>query len=64
MKIQKFISIVICIVIINIISCKNNSFESLLKSAENGDAEAQYRVALHYYNGDKVKKDYNNPSSI
>ena len=33
------------------------SFNEYLKAAQNGDAEAQYNLAVCYYNGDEVGKD-------
>lgn len=45
--------IAICIVLFNFIACNTNSFENLLKSAEKGDAEAQYKIAERYYYNEK-----------
>lgn len=36
---------------------KNNTFNALLKAAEQGDVVAQYNVAVAYHYGDGVKKD-------
>lgn len=37
---------------------KNNNFDSLIKKAESGDAEAQYNLAEMYENGKGTSQDY------
>ncbi|MDO5309198.1 MAG: SEL1-like repeat protein [Planctomycetia bacterium] len=39
-------------------SQKEARFNALLAQAQQGDAQAQYRVALHYYFGNGVARDY------
>lgn len=40
------------------LNCKTEAFNWCLKAAEAGELFAMYQVAIYYYNGDGVEKDY------
>ena len=56
-----FVSLSLCLVVISgsgLSNCfSDNSFEELRKAAEQGDAEAQFNLALLYYSGKGVPKN-------
>lgn len=58
MKTNTFLSILL-ILLATLYSC-NQSFKEIKKSAEQGDADAQMKLAFMYFDGAGVKKALNN----
>ncbi|MBR6901213.1 MAG: SEL1-like repeat protein [Synergistaceae bacterium] len=58
-KFQKVLACLMCAVaVLGAVSAFAESFNDVLKKAQKGDAEAQYKLGLMYDNGDGVTQDY------
>lgn len=58
-KFQKVLAFFVCaVVVLGAVSAFAESFNDVLKKAQKGNAEAQYKLGLMYDNGDGVTQDY------
>ena len=56
---KRFILIFVGLLCFTLLSALPAYSDSLLQKAKSGDAEAQYYIGRAYYDGNGVKKDYN-----